>query len=181
MDKYSDSLFDKTLFFEQIVTIPVKAKQLVAITIVWLVAVFISVALLFISFFILKPLLAVVILLIAGIVLLAYKVCQNFFIEYEYIITASELDIDKITARNKRARLITLDLKEVSSFAKYNPEQKTAGKTNRVLYCCEKDDPDALCLTVNHQTKGRVMIVFAPNQKMLCAIKQKLQAGVCKI
>ena len=181
MDKYSDNIFDKTLFFEQIVTIPVKAKQLIAITLVWLMAVLLSLALLIVSFFMVKLLLAVVILLIAGIVWLAYRVCQNFFVEYEYIITANDLDIDKIVARNRRNRLITADLRQVSALKKYNPDQKTPDNINRVLYCCEKNDENALCLLVHHQNKGNVMIVFAPNQKMIDAIKQKLPAGVSSI
>ena len=181
MDKYSDNIFDKTLFFEQIVTIPVKAKQLIAITLVWLAAVLLCAALLIVSFFMIKPLLAVAILLVAGVVWLAYRVCQNFFVEYEYIITAGELDIDKIVARNRRNRLITADLKSASSLTKYNPDQKIPDNVNRVLYCCQKNDPGALSLLVNHQSKGKVMIVFAPNQKMIDAIKQKLTAGVSSI
>ncbi|MBQ0111072.1 MAG: hypothetical protein KBS41_04015 [Oscillospiraceae bacterium] len=180
MDKYSDNIFDKTLFFEQIVTIPVKAKQLICITLIWLVAIFFCAALLFLSFFFLKPLLAVVILLIAGVVALTIKLCQNFFVEYEYIITQSELDIDKIISRNKRSRIITADLKEASSLCKYDASREAQG-VNHVYRCCEKDDKNALALTVHHQSKGRVMIVFAPNEKMLDAIKKKLPAGVCNL
>ena len=112
---------------------------------------------------------------------LAYRVCQNFFVEYEYIITANDLDIDKIVARNRRNRLITADLRQVSALKKYNPDQKTPDNINRVLYCCEKNDENALCLLVHHQNKGNVMIVFAPNQKMIDAIKQKLPMGVSNI
>ncbi len=38
-------------------------------------------------------------------------------VEYEYIITNGEMDIDKVQGKSKRKRLVTIELASISSFA----------------------------------------------------------------
>ena len=42
---------------------------------------------------------------------------QGTFIEYEYIVTNDDLDIDKIIGKRKRKRLITVSLRSVKEIA----------------------------------------------------------------
>ena len=55
-------------------------------------------------------------LLIVGCWYFAVKFIRNRNIEYEYILTNHELDIDKIMARSTRKRLTTVDLHKIEGF-----------------------------------------------------------------
>lgn len=52
-------------------------------------------------------------LLIVGCWYFAIRLIRNRNIEYEYILTNHELDIDKIMARSTRKRIITIDLHKI--------------------------------------------------------------------
>ena len=65
----------------------------------------------------LTPLAPFVIILIAAIIVLAYYLITRLNVEFEYIITNNELDIDKITAKKTRKRIITIDLKKIDIVA----------------------------------------------------------------
>lgn len=57
------------------------------------------------------------ILLVFGVLGLGVYLVSNMDVEYEYIITNDEMDIDKIIGRRKRKRLITIDLRSAEDFA----------------------------------------------------------------
>ena len=65
-------------------------------------------------------------LLICGTVYGAYWLISRMNVEYEYIVTSSILDIDKIMARRSRKRILSLDLKGISicQHAKDMPNQQ---------------------------------------------------------
>ncbi len=48
-------------------------------------------------------------LAVAGIIFLVYKLVKNTDLEYEYILTNNELDIDKIVSKSSRKRVFTVD------------------------------------------------------------------------
>ncbi|MDE6031545.1 MAG: hypothetical protein K2G32_08000 [Oscillospiraceae bacterium] len=96
----------------------------------------------------------------------------NQNIEYEYIITNGEMDIDKIIGKRKRKRMITLDLKSAEDFAPYPPEEdKSADAT---VHASNGLEQDAYYLLVNHSGYGMVKLIFNPNEKMREAITQEL-------
>ena len=47
----------------------------------------------------------------------AYRINTSFDVEYEYILTNGELDIDKITNKRRRKRLMTIHCKSFTAFA----------------------------------------------------------------
>ncbi len=108
-----------------------------------------------------------VIILFVGVWLMG-----NQNIEYEYIITNGEMDIDKIIGKRKRKRMITLDLKSAQDFAPYPPEEdKSADAT---VHASNGLEQDAYYLLVNHSGYGVVKLIFNPNEKMREAITQEL-------
>ena len=115
-------------------------------------------ALLFLSlilnFYILLLAIAVV---VGGIYLL-----NGLSVEYEYIITNNELDIDKIIGRRKRKRMITVDLSRAENFCCYPmQEEPDADATVHATTGLEKD---ARYLFAAHKDYGKVGVIFNPNK-----------------
>lgn len=97
---------------------------------------------------------------------------SGFGIEYEYIITNNEMDIDKIIGRRKRKRLITVDISRAEEFTPYPPKEDiTADAT---VHAYTGAETDAYCLVVNHSDYGKIKLIFNPNEKMREAIMQEI-------
>ena len=103
-------------FFEQIVTIKVEGKKLAGLILSWVIALLACIGIIVLSMFV-PMVMMVIIIAIVGILMGTYKLCQKFFIEYEYIVTNNSLDIDTIIARNNRKRLITIDIPNAVSLS----------------------------------------------------------------
>jgi hypothetical protein len=54
---------------------------------------------------------------VAGIIYGGWVLLKSFSVEYEYILTNSDLDVDKITSQSRRKRLTTIDLKNIELMA----------------------------------------------------------------
>lgn len=113
------------------------------------------------------------IFLIAGILFLAYWLISKMNVEFEYIITNNELDIDKIVAKKTRKRLITIDLRKIDfaapavTTAHANELSKPA--TN-VIYADSGLAQNAYF--INFTRDGQTYRVFlSPTVKMVDAIK----------
>ena len=80
--------------------------------------------------------------------------------EYEYILTNDDLDIDKITGKRKRKRLITLKMNTVEEFGVYDGTNGT--------------NVNAYYLIAKHKTHGRTMLIFSPDKRMTEMILETL-------
>lgn len=118
-------------------------------------------------------------LLIAGVWWGAYQLISRRNIEWEYILTNSEFDIDKIMAKKGRKRVLSIDFKEANLVAsvedaahnyEYIGNQSsnnikvmdfTGGKNVGATYFID--------IAVNSERK---FILFQPTSKMLEAIKK---------
>lgn len=93
-------------------------------------------------------------------------------IEYEYIITNNEMDIDKIIGRRKRKRMITVDLSAAQAFAPYPPEDSVGADVT--VHASTGLEEDAYYLVTEHSTYGTVYLIFNPCKKIREAIMQEL-------
>lgn len=59
-----------------------------------------------------------------GLIYGAWVLIRNFSVEYEYILTNSDLDVDKIIAQSRRKRLTTVDLKGIELMAPVNEDSR---------------------------------------------------------
>lgn len=115
------------------------------------------------------PLLAI---LAVGTVIGGIYLLNGLEVEYEYIITNNEMDIDKIIGRSKRKRMITVDLSRAEEFCVYSPNLNfDADATVHATTGLEKD---ARYLFVNHKDYGKVGVIFNPNQRTREAILREL-------
>ena len=87
------------------------------------------------------------------------------------------LDVDKIIAKKKRKSLISIDLTKLEGFGKYseNIEEKD-GQT--LVISSDNIASHEYYADVKHDDYGDVRLIFAPNEKMLNAIKIYLPRNI---
>ncbi len=102
-----------------------------------------------------------------------FKLYSLFNIEYEYIITNSSIDIDKIIAKSSRKRVVSFDLSTVERIEKYTGKLP-ADIAADCFFVCNKDDLDAFILYYRKDGKPLKTFVFAPNERTRNAMKEFL-------
>ena len=111
----------------------------------------------------------------AGSIYGAYLVISGFSTEFEYSVTNNDLTVDKIIARRKRKRVISLDIKEIEAFGEYVPETQKSRTYQTRLYCGSHPmAPGQWYLEIRHKKLGHTLLVFEPEERVLEAIKPYL-------
>lgn len=106
-----------------------------------------------------------------GLLALGVWLVSGMNVEYEYIITNNEMDIDKIIGRRKRKRMITVDLSKTDDFGKYPSENNVESDTT--VHATTGLEKNAHYLLVQHKDYGKVKVIFNPNEKIREAIVQE--------
>lgn len=83
-------------------------------------------------------------------------------VEYEYIVTNDDLDVDKIVGKRKRRRLITISLETVTELAPYLNETDVAADVTVVAH--DATGEDMWYLLSETKDYGRVIVLFNPNE-----------------
>lgn len=107
--------------------------------------------------------------LIAGIGYLAYRLITSRNVEFEYIVTNGEIDIDKIISRRKRKRIFSASCKEfdILSPVKSNSfSQSVQSIKNRIDASSSIDSQDAYFATLNYKGE-KTLLIFEPDERML--------------
>ena len=119
------------------------------------------------------PLAPLTIFVIALILFLAYFIISRLNVEFEYIITNNELDIDRIVAKKTRKRLLTINLRKLDFVA---PATTSAHKNElsknatNIIYADSGIAENAYFL--NFEKDGQTYRVFlSPSQKMVETMK----------
>lgn len=119
----------------------------------------------------------------AGACYLAYLLLMGTFVEYEYIVTNNDLDIDKISGRRKRKRLVTVKLGSVSEWGEY---QGTEGNgVSATVMASDATGYGAWYLIAEHSKLGKIMVIFTPSEETVTninfsvpyAVRKKLDSG----
>ena len=110
----------------------------------------------------------------------AWYLISSMNVEYEYILTNGEMDVDKIIARRRRKRMLTVNARKFEAFGNYRA-QDHAGKdyASRVYACTSPDDPGNYYAVLTHATLGKTLLVFTPNDRVLEGLRSYIprQAG----
>ena len=107
-----------------------------------------------------------------GAVWLAWYLIQGTYVEYEYIITNDEMDIDKIIARKKRKRLITVKINTAEEWGEY-----TEGKEKDALVTVSAHDcgyKNLWYIIARHEKHGKTAVLFSPNRAVLEAMNKRV-------
>ena len=150
-------------FIEQLVTIKKTGKTWAAYFGIALAAII----LMTVSFLFFK---SIFIALDALIFFGAYKLYSMLSIEYEYIITNSTMDIDKIIAKSSRKRTMSFELPTVQRIEKYRvglPEDLIKD----AVFACNGNEDNAYVLVIHPEGKGKQTVVIAPDERLIKAMK----------
>lgn len=169
------------LFFEQLVKIKPKPATVIVKILMYVVA--LMLVFFMVSFALKNPFfLSFVVVLTFLVVLGLSKALKLLNIEYEYIITNGEMDVDRIIGKEKRKRMITFDLRRVEEAGVYNSEAaKRLGTQSFAdkLMACDSREVNRLYL-VTRQKKGLCLVVIAPNEKMAGALERVIPPSVLR-
>lgn len=101
----------------------------------------------------------------AGVIWLAKYLLEGLNVEYEYIVTNDDLDIDKIVGRRKRKRLISVDLKSVDEFAPYLNE--TELHSDLTVLADDGTGYDMWYVFIDTESNGKIAIIFNPDDRTI--------------
>ena len=105
-------------------------------------------------------------ILILGACFGAYKLISMTSIEYEYIFTNGDLDIDKSIAKSSRKRVVSIKCSSIERWGKYTPAVRPSTSVKKTYFLCDRDDPNAVYFVAPHKTEGLVMVIFAPDERI---------------
>ena len=103
---------------------------------------------------------------------------QGTFIEYEYIVTNDDLDIDKIIGKRKRKRLVTLSLREAKELGEY--VSGTEINADVAVMAHDETGTDMYCFVCGSKEYGSIAVVFNPDKRTLYNMIGGFSGGVKK-
>ena len=164
----------KDVFKEQLV------KQFPGAKAVFIKAAVVVVALVLILFVLLLEFLAFFFpIILVAIIFGAYMVFRHFNIEYEYILTNYELDIDVIYGKSRRKRLYEGNVRDFEGFRRVgsNEMEHTFSTANASAnYSSGKSENITYEFLSNYKGK-KMRIIFEPNEDILSSIVPFLKRG----
>ncbi len=102
----------------------------------------------------------------AGVVYGGYWVISGLFTEMEYCVTNGDIDIDKITGRRKRRRVVSVRGDKIESLEPFDgtlPE----GFDRTVMAASSLDAPGCWRFTYYSKKNGRTQVIFEPEDAVL--------------
>lgn len=139
-------------------------------------------AILLILFLTMLPFLQTLIpLLVVGVGYIAYILVRNRNIEYEYIVTNGDLDIDMIIAQRKRKRIFTGSCQDFEIIAKMTSGQYNNSYDNikkRINAVTSMDSQDVYFLVSAKDGGEKVLVFFEPHPKMVESFKKYIPRKV---
>lgn len=155
-------------FVEQIVPIKKTAKT-------WLIYIAIAiVAILFMTLIFYIPYTRGVFIVFDALIIFGvFKIYSMLNIEYEYIITNSTMDIDKIIAKSSRKRITSIELSNVNRIEKYTGALPKDIE-NQCFFAANLNSDDLYILYYKEEGKQQKAFVIEPNAKLIAAMKNFL-------
>lgn len=114
----------------------------------------------------------------AGALYGGYFLFTGMSVEYEYIITNGEIDVDKIIAKRKRKRLLTVQVKTFEQFGRYDPNTAKTDNCSATVIATDNTGIGAYYAVFRHATLGQALLLFTPDERVLEAIKISLPRSI---
>lgn len=118
----------------------------------------------------------------AALVYLAYRLIRSMSIEYEYIVTNGDLDIDVITAKSKRKRIISASADQIELIAKYPGDLYSAEmeKVPNKIRAVSSMTDEGIYFIKLRQKNENVIVYFQPDDRMLDAFRVRIPRKIFK-
>ncbi len=114
-------------------------------------------------------------LILVGIGYALYMLITSTNIEFEYIVTNGDLDIDQIIARRKRKRIFSCKAKDIELMDKVGSDEWKAAERQtgrKLLDCSQTLDSQGNWFILSDYKGQKLKVVFAPDQRMLKSMKR---------
>lgn len=166
-------------YVEQIVTHKKTGKDFI-ISLAMILSVFGIVALGFLLGFIINFYFVIVGFFLAAFdVYFCWYVITGRNVEYEYTVTNNNLQIDKIMAKRRRKEILSIDINRIEGMDTVEENRLSDKKCNRIMYLgTDISDTSQHRFIVLTNKYGRIMVIFAPNEKIMNALKMYLKPEV---
>jgi hypothetical protein len=118
--------------------------------------------------------------IIVGIIYLDIKIITGRNVEYEYLVTNGDIDIDKIIARRKRKRIFSANCKSFDLVAKVTSNDFTPqiqSVKNRLVYSSTITQDNVYFISMRYKGENTV-VFFEPSEKMLNNFKKYIPRNV---
>lgn len=117
---------------------------------------------------------------LVGGIWLVIRLIKGLDIEFEYIVTNGEVDIDRISGKRKRKRLLTVDCRNFEILAPDNPGYFAAYERfefKEKVDVSSGANPRWFAICPSKQG-GKLLLYFEPNDRMLDAFRLYNQRAV---
>lgn len=106
-----------------------------------------------------------------------YQWFQQFDREIEYLYFNGDVDIDRITAKSTRKRIISVRAADVTRFGVYRDSVKSNIPFDKIIDVTSGyETENTVCfLTVRNKEYGNVLLIFEPKQEILDDMKRRVQ------
>jgi hypothetical protein len=112
------------------------------------------------------------IVIIPGIIWVANHFSKSLNVEYEYILTNKDLDIDKIIGKSKRKRMVSLNLNNAEKLSVYDDSAAIDADTTVAAH--DNTFADMWYLLAKHDSHGKVTLLFNPNDAFVTKLNAAL-------
>lgn len=103
----------------------------------------------------------------------AFYLLKDLEVEYEYLYTNGDLDIDKIMGQRKRKRLVTVEMLKVTKLEKYT-ESVQFDDEKTVVDASSGFEDEHWYMEFSSKKYGECYLIFTPNDEMLNLIISNL-------
>ena len=103
-----------------------------------------------------------------------WRVFQSQYIEFEYAVTNGDIDIDRITGKRRRKRIVSVAGAKVERFGRYRDGWDPKQFDRYVMTASTAADPENWCFTYRSKRSGNTLVVFSPEERVLEAFVKGL-------
>ncbi len=112
-------------------------------------------------------------LIAVGALYFAWFFITSLNLEFEYIYTNGEIDVDKIMAKRKRKRLTTVKISAFEEFGKLDLERFRSQQYDATVNAAiSLADPDTYCAVFHNRDNKKCALLFSPNERLLQEIEK---------
>jgi len=122
-------------------------------------------------------LMSLTLLLIVGAFFGAFYLIKTSSKEYEYIYTDGEIDVDMISGRSRRKRLVTIKTEFITNIEKYTVDSHKRLSTPDVKKTLDLSDgnPHNSYIVMANINSTKTMIILSPSQRLMEAWEPHLR------
>ncbi|MEG0691839.1 MAG: DUF6106 family protein [Oscillospiraceae bacterium] len=111
-----------------------------------------------------------------GGIYFAWYFATGLNLEFEYIYTNGEIDFDKISAKRKRKRIVTVRISSFEDFGKFDLEKYKNQKYEVTINAATSlADPETYYATFRNRDGKSCILMFTPSQKLLDTINTQFR------